>query len=416
MAKYLDQTGTQHIITKIKAEISAVDLKSVKKVHFDDASRTIKFFKDENALDTATGDFEVIIPDDVDISGLIEKLVDATDGNVVVAKADGTIEDGGVALADLATKDELTQVSNTKVGDLGTLDTTEKGSVVGAINEVKGNIDDLDEKIGDLTGLTTTDKDSVVDAINEIEGKVEALEAGTYDDSEIREFIGTVGDLTTTEKTNLVGAVNELDAEIDTVKAEAKVTIEEDTQNPDFAKVYTVKQNNAEIGKINIPKDMVVQSGQIVEDPVGQAPGKYVELTIANGTGDKIYIAVADLVDAYTAQQTATQVQLAISGTNEISATIVAGSITATELANDAVTTDKILNANVTADKLAGNAVTTDKILDANVTLAKLATDVTSAFDSAGSATAAETNAKQYTDQKFAEITSIETSEIDDMF
>lgn len=396
MAKYLDQTGAQHLVTKIKAEISAGDLKAVKKVHFDDASRTIKFFKDENALDTATGDFEVIIPDDVDISGLIEKLVGATDGNVVIAKADGTIEDGGVALANLATKAELTEVSNTKVGDLGTLDTTEKGSVTGAINEVKGNVDDLEAKIGDLTALTTTDKDSVVEAINEIEGKVEALQAGTYDDSEIRELIGTVGDLTTTEKTNLVGAVNELDAEIDTVKAEAKVTIEDGGADGTSAKVYIIKQNNVELGKINIPKDMVVQSGQIVEDPAGQAPGKYVELTIANGTGDKIYIDVKDLVDAYTAAQGAAQVQLAISPTNEISATIVAGSITATELAN--------------------NAVTTDKILDANVTLAKLATDVTNAFDAAGSATAAETNAKGYADQKFAEITAIETGEIDAMF
>lgn len=354
MAKYLDQTGTQHLVTKIKAEISAGDLKAVKKVHFDDASRTIKFFKDENALDTATGDFEVIIPDDVDVSGLIEKLVGATDGNVIIASADGSVKDSGIALTDLATKTELTEVSDTKVGDINGLDTTEKGSVVDAINEIKGSIDEIDAEIGDLTGLTTVEQGSIV------------------------------------------GAINELDTNIDTVKAESVVTVEEDTQNPAYAKVYTVKQNNAEIGKINIPKDMVVQSGQVVEDPVGQAPGKYVELTIANGTGDKIYIAVADLVDAYTAQQTATQVQLTISGTNEISATIVAGSITATELAN--------------------NAITTNKILDANVTLAKLAVDVTNAFDSAGSATAAETNAKQYTDQKFAEIVAIGTDEIDAMF
>lgn len=374
MAKYLDQTGTQHLVTKIKAEISAVDLKSIKKVYFDDATRKIKFFKDESADTATTGDFEVIIPDDVDTSGLIEKLVGATDGNVIIAKTDGTIEDGGVKLSDLATKVELTEVSDTKIGDIAGLDTAHKDNLVGAINELKGALDTLDGKVGDLGTLDTTEKDSIV------------------------------------------GAINELDAEIATIKTESTVTIEEDTQNPAFAKTYVVKQNNIEVGRINLAKDMVVQSGQIVENPVGQAPGKYVELTIANSTSDKIYINVADLVDAYTATQGAAQVQLAISTTNEISATIVAGSITATELANDAVTTDKILNANVTADKLAGNAVTTDKILDANVTLAKLATDVTTAFDSAGSANAAETNAKQYVDQKFAEITSIGTDEIDAMF
>lgn len=53
---------------------------------------------------------------------------------------------------------------------------------------------------------------------------------------------------------------------------------------------------------------------------------------------------------------------------------IQAGAITATELANDAVVTDKILNENVTEAKLAPNSVTESKIKDGNVTAAKLAT------------------------------------------
>jgi len=63
-----------------------------------------------------------------------------------------------------------------------------------------------------------------------------------------------------------------------------------------------------------------------------------------------------------------------LSGTTS-NAQIVAGAVGATELATDAVTTVKILDANVTAAKLATDAVTTVKILDANVTAAKLATD-----------------------------------------
>jgi hypothetical protein len=54
-----------------------------------------------------------------------------------------------------------------------------------------------------------------------------------------------------------------------------------------------------------------------------------------------------------------------------------AGSVTATELASNAVTTVKITDANVTAAKLASDAVTTAKILAANVTLAKLAAGIT---------------------------------------
>lgn len=327
----------------LKNYMDTADAKSFKSAKFDDMTRVLSLFKAE-ATD-GVADFTVTIPD-TDTSGLLAKLVGATDGNVIVAGADGTIKDSTVALTDLATKAEVTELSNTKIGDLQTLDTTEKGSVVGAINE--------------------------------IEGQVAALQAGTYDDSELREMIGTLTGLTTGAQDNLVNAINELDAGIDTVKTESTVTVEEDALNPDFAKVYSIKQNGIEVGKVNIPKDMVVQSGQIVTDPADQAPGKYLELTIANGTGDKIYIAVADLAAAYTAAQTAPQVQLAISPTNEISATIVAGSVTDTELA--------------------ANAVTTDKILDANVTASKLAEDAKNLFDAAGSATNAQTNAQNYAD------------------
>lgn len=127
------------------------------------------------------------------------------------------------------------------------------------------------------------------------------------------------------------------------------------------------------LADLDIPKDMVVESGTVgtvttADVPyAGAVPGdKYIDLVIANATSDHIYIPANSLVDIYTAQQGATQVQLVINNNNEISATIVAGSITATELASDAVTTAKILDANVT----------TAKIADENVTLGKLASGV----------------------------------------
>ena len=363
-SQYLNLEGAQYLVNKIKSEINAGDLKSIKKVYFDAATNTIKFFKDENALDTELADFQVIIPDDVDTSNLIEKLQTPTDGNVVIADADGGIKDGGILLTALATKEEVNNISDTKIGD--------------------------------LNDLNTNEKNSIIDAINEIEGQVDALQRGSYDDSELRNLIGELTSLTTTEKNSLVEAINEIDAELGTAKTEAVVSIEDGGNDNTSAKIYIVKQNGQEVGKINIPKDMVVQSGQVVNNPDGQTPGKYVELTIANGTGDKIYINVADLVDAYTAKLNAEKVQLAISDTNEISATIVAESITATELAN--------------------NSITTDKVLDDSITLAKLADDVNTAFDSKGSAAAAQQNAQNYADQKFAEITSISNDEIDGLF
>lgn len=58
------------------------------------------------------------------------------------------------------------------------------------------------EVIGDLTDLDTTDKTSLVDAVNEVNTAV-----GTADTE-----IGTLTSLTTTAKNNLVAAVNEVDA------------------------------------------------------------------------------------------------------------------------------------------------------------------------------------------------------------
>ena len=148
---------------------------------------------------------------------------------------------------------------------------------------------------------------------------------------------------------------------------------------------YDAQTNPATlIGKIDIPKDLVVTAGKVVTvtngvDSDGEttsvADGTYVKLTIANQT-EKIYINVADLCDVYTAQASAAQVQLAISATNVISATIVAGSIGTTELANSAVTTAKIADSNVT----------TAKIADENVTKGKLSTAVQASLDLADSA------------------------------
>lgn len=129
-----------------------------------------------------------------------------------------------------------------------------------------------------------------------------------------------------------------------------------------YSKRYTVKQgpsgSQTTLANIDIPKDMVVEEGAVVnitynsEDGKlydgaidvtelikGQGgtataadAGKYIKLIIANATSDKLYIAAQDLVDIYTVEANADKVQLAIDANNEISADIVAGSIEKTDL------------------------------------------------------------------------------------
>lgn len=135
------------------------------------------------------------------------------------------------------------------------------------------------------------------------------------------------------------------------------ITIDTSITTEGCLKSYTIKQGENTVGTIDIPKDLVVVSGSVEVNPEGQAEGTYIKLVIANQT-DPLYINVGTLVDIYTAKADATQIQITIdNSTREIFATIVAGGVGTTELAENAVTTVKIADANVTLAKLAEDVI-----------------------------------------------------------
>lgn len=95
--------------------------------------------------------------------------------------------------------------------------------------------------------------------------------------------------------------------------------IVKDADSGDYAAIYHLTKDGTNTGAaINIPKDLFVKEGKVVDNPAGQPVGKYIELTLQNQT-NPIYINVADLVDAYTPGNGIT-----ISATNEVSAKVVA--------------------------------------------------------------------------------------------
>lgn len=111
--------------------------------------------------------------------------------------------DGGLHTATVNSNTALTNI-----GTLTNLTTTDKTSVVSAINEVvtnvstntsnigtnTNNISALDGKIGTLTNLTTANKINLVGAVNEVNGNV-----------------GDIANLTTINKSSIVSALNEAD-------------------------------------------------------------------------------------------------------------------------------------------------------------------------------------------------------------
>lgn len=115
------------------------------------------------------------------------------------------------------------------------------------------------------------------------------------------------------------------------------------------------------LSEIFIPKDMFVESGSVgtvtVDDqpyPGARVGDKYIDIILANSASEHIYIPANSLVDIYTTEQGATEIQLTISGNNVISAAVV--------------------------------AIHGSKLVDASVTRAKLASDVTDSLDLADTA------------------------------
>lgn len=120
-----------------------------------------------------------------------------------------------------------------------------------------------------------------------------------------------------------VPGLSALETKVDKIGVATK-----ETANADFLKSYTFTGPDGKTVDIDIPKDLVVTKGEIVKE----GADTFIQLTIANQVAP-VKINVKDLVDVYTAQDNAAKVQLAISDTNEISATIKAGSIAKADLA-----------------------------------------------------------------------------------
>lgn len=326
------QVLTYDNLEVIKNYIDVNDTKSLKAATIE--GNVLKLYNVPEPIGATEPVYEITLPS-TDISGLLAKLEGATTGNVVIANADGTVADGGVKLADLATKAEVEAVD-------GKADAN--ATAIEAINNVDTGIlktaqTYADTKVQELAdGQVATNKSDIAKLNGDASTDGSVAKAVKDSADAIDAKIGTLADLDTTVKTDLVNAINEVRAAVDAGGTGSQVTIDTSATTEGYLKSYTIKQGENTVGVIDIPKDLVVTAGEVVVNPEGQTAGTYVKLTIANQEAP-IYINVADLVDAYTAQSSATQIQLAISATNEISATIVAGSVGTTELSSEVNTT-----------------------------------------------------------------------------
>lgn len=337
----------------------------------------------------------------------IAAINDSTNGILAKAK---TYADGKASDAETAAKDYAdTKAAAAETAAKGYADTkaaaaetsaksytdtkdTAMGTRVGAVETrmtaAEEGIDDIEEKIGDKAVATQiSEAIAAEDAL--AQGYADAAEAAakTYTDeleSELANVAksGAAADVAVDNEgvtaTNLDDAITELVEMIDAGGTGSVVTVEKNTSVEGIAARYTIKQGGAAVvgGVIDIPKDMVVESGSVVTDPAGQPKGTYLKLVLANATEDEIYINVSTLIEYVTAGDDTATCHVVISADHKVQVNVIDGSIGATQL--DTATNNALAKAHEHSNKTVLDSIDAAKV---------------NAWD------AAEQNAKDYADE-----------------
>lgn len=160
----------------IKSYIESENSKSIKSVVFDEESNTIKFYKTETVEEDTVEDYSITIPTssnsgessggsesgsgNIDTTNFVSKVENAVVDNIAVLTSDGSISDSGIAIGDIATKEDVNNISN----------------LVGTIPD----------------GYNST---TVVDYVKEV---ANTITTNGYDDTEVRNLIqGNTDNITT---------------------------------------------------------------------------------------------------------------------------------------------------------------------------------------------------------------------------
>ena len=219
----------------LKGYVDAEDAKALKTVAID--GNTLKFYRVSEPVGETAPAYTITLPE-TDISGLIPKITGATAGNVVTAKADGTVEDSGIKAADLATKAEVKAVEDKADANKASIDAinnADTGILKTAKDYADSKVKDLADgavatntaAIATLNGDETTAgsvKKAVKDASDAINTKIgtvtegktvvqmieDAKTASTYDDTEIRGLIQDNADAIEAHKTAIDNKVTTL--------------------------------------------------------------------------------------------------------------------------------------------------------------------------------------------------------------
>lgn len=197
------------LVELTKGEISAASAKSLKTVTL--KGNTMKFYREEEPVGDATPAYTLELPE-TDLSGLIPKLTTKVAGNVAMTTAEGTVADGGVAVADIATKAEVQAVSDKATANENAINAINH-ETTGILAQAKQYADGKDAAIQaaqDAADAAQDDVDALKPRVTAVEGEITTLK-GTGDGSIKKQIDDAFNDFATKiSDDNVVNTFKEL--------------------------------------------------------------------------------------------------------------------------------------------------------------------------------------------------------------
>lgn len=248
-----------------------------------------------------------------------------TPGNILsLSTSTGNISEDAVAALRSALQ-SLSDKFNTLSSDIYITVSEEDGSSTTTLNvytkeEVDDKLSVINTELGNKASSTSVAQ--LAEKLTTAEGKITDLESGKADQTALTAVTNRVSTLEANQESLVTETelADELKNYYDKTTADNTFVkpsqikyykITKDTSNPDYSAVYKLQFSDGSTVNdsvdINIPKDMVVSSGEVrtlTEEEIaankGVADKEYIVLTLANSVNNKLYIAADSLVDEYT--------------------------------------------------------------------------------------------------------------------
>lgn len=157
---------------------------------------------------------------------------------------------------------------------------------------------DKNVQIKDLSGNNIFPKTKGAIVINNAGGNLGDVEAGAQ-----------VNKIETIKVNGIPQSITSKGVNISIPSGSTYEIVKQETPDAGFSSTYYLAKDGSQAGaKINIAKDLVVESGTVRTCSTANSPvngykvgDKYIDLVLANSDSSHIYILVSDLIDVYTA-------------------------------------------------------------------------------------------------------------------